>query len=158
MSGFHVAHVNVALPIEPLGSPRLAGFLDALGSVNERADRTPGFVWRRQLSDADSVEARGFEDPRLLVTLSVWESLDAIRAFTYATDEHGGALRRRREWFERLPGNGYALWWVPPGHEPTGAEARVRLEHLDEHGPSPIAFTFARVHPPASPITPALPG
>jgi heme-degrading monooxygenase HmoA len=150
MTGFHVAHVNVALPIEPLGSERLMGFLEAIEAVNARAAATPGFVWVQQLSDADSIEARGFDDPRLIVTLSVWESLDAIRWFTYAAREHAGALRRRREWFERLPGSGYALWWVPPGHVPTGAEARVRLDHLNAHGPSPIAFTFARVHLPAT--------
>ena len=35
-----------------------------------------------------------------------------------------------------------ALWWVDPGHVPTVAEAKERLEHLGAHGPTPFAFTF----------------
>jgi len=31
---------------------------------------------------------------------------------------------------------------VPDGHTPTVAEAKDRLEHLIEHGPTREAFTF----------------
>ena len=41
----HLAQLNIALPLEPLTSYRLAGFVDLLGPVNALADRSPGFVW-----------------------------------------------------------------------------------------------------------------
>ena len=143
----HIAHVNISLPRAPLGSPLLADFVAALEPVNALADRSPGFVWRLQLSDADTMQARAVDDERLIVTLSVWESLEALRAFSYDSAPHREALQRRREWFCTLDRSGYALWWIAAGHRPTPAEARERLEHLDEHGPTPFAFTFARSFP-----------
>jgi hypothetical protein len=38
------------------------------------------------------------------------------------------------------------LWWVPEGHEPTLAEAAVKLQHLRDHGPSAESFTFAEAY------------
>jgi len=35
-----------------------------------------------------------------------------------------------------------AMRWVEPGHAPTVVEARKRLEHLREHGPSDYAFAW----------------
>ena len=34
------------------------------------------------------------------------------------------------------------LWWIPAGTIPTIEEAKERLEHLRDHGPTPLAFTF----------------
>ena len=77
----------------------------------------------------------------MLLNLSVWESLDTLRAFTYTT-AHLEVLRRRREWFERLAVAHLVLWWVPAGHLPTIGEALDRLERLRRDGPTPAAFTF----------------
>ena len=41
-----------------------------------------------------------------------------------------------------------ALWWVPPGHIPSVDEAKKRLTHLQEHGPTPFAFNFRDLFPP----------
>ena len=73
--------------------------------------------------------------------MSVWESIETLRAFTY-TSAHTDALRRRREWFDRLETAHLVLWWVPARHVPTIAEALERLEHLRRDGPTPAAFTF----------------
>jgi len=34
------------------------------------------------------------------------------------------------------------LWWIDAGHIPDVEEARQKLELLDKHGPTPLAFTF----------------
>lgn len=141
-NGHELAQVNIALAREPLDAPLLADFIEALDPVNARADCAPGFVWRLQTEDGDATSVRGFgDDPRLIINLTVWESLEAMRDFVYRDPRHVAVMRRRREWFERL--DLYAvLWWVPAGHRPTVAEAEQRLEHLRSHGPTPIAFTF----------------
>ena len=36
------------------------------------------------------------------------------------------------------------LWWIPAGQVPTIEEAKARLAHLRDHGPTPAAFTFKR--------------
>jgi heme-degrading monooxygenase HmoA len=139
---FHLAQVNIALPVEPLDAPRLAEFVAALEPVTAAADAAPGFVWRLQTEDGDATGVRAFGDDRLIVNLSVWESLEALRAFAYAHPEHKAVLRRRREWFVPAADAFLALWWVPAGHVPPVAEAEERLDHLRRHGPTARAFTF----------------
>ena len=147
MPAYHVAQVNIAVPKEPLDSTLLADFVAALEPVNALADRSPGFVWRLQTEEGDATGIRAFGDDRLIVNLSVWESLEALRAFVYG-GEHLAIMRRRREWFERMAAAHLALWWLPGGQLPAVADAEERLECLRRLGPTPGAFTF-RTHFPA---------
>jgi hypothetical protein len=142
----HLAQLNIGLPREPLESPLLADFVAALEPVNALADASAGFVWRLQTDEGDATGIRAFGDDRLIVNMSVWESLQALRAFVYS-GEHVAVMRRRREWFEHMDVL-MALWWVPAGHLPSLDEAEQRLGHLREHGPTAHAFTFRRSFPP----------
>ena len=141
--------------LAPIDSPQLAGFVAGLEPVNALADASPGFVWRLQTDDGDATAIRPYEDERVMVNMSVWESLDTLKAFVHG-DEHRAYLRRRREWFERMDEAIVALWWVPAGHVPTVAEAKDRLALLDRVGPSPAAFTFRTAFP--APEAAAVPG
>ena len=136
----HLAQVNIARPLEPLDSPLLAEFVAQLDAINALADRSRGFVWRLQDDTGNATSVRAFDDESLLINMSVWESVDDLAGFVYRSG-HVGVMRRRREWFERMRMY-MALWWIPAGHVPAPAEARARLEHLQEHGPTPFAFTF----------------
>jgi heme-degrading monooxygenase HmoA len=144
---YHLAQVNIALPREPLDSPALAEFVAALDPINALADASPGFVWRLQTDEGDATGIRAFGDERLIVNLSVWESLTALRAFVYSSG-HREVLRRRREWFERMAEAHLTLWWVEAGALPTVGDAEERLAHLQAHGPTPYAFTFRASFPP----------
>jgi hypothetical protein len=150
MAAHHLAQVNVATLRFPLDGPELAGFVAQLEPINALADGTPGFVWRLQTEDGDATSIRPFEDERVMVNLSVWESLEALRGFVYAT-RHLDVMRHRREWFRRMPDPYLALWWVPAGTIPTVAQAKERLELLAGQGPTAGAFTFREPFPePAS--------
>jgi hypothetical protein len=139
---YELAQVNIALAREPLDGPLLAGFVAALDPVNARADRAAGFVWRMQSDEGNATAVRGFgDDQKLIINLSVWGDLEALRQFVYQDAEHLRVMRRRREWFERL--DMYTvLWWVTRGHRPTVQEAEQRLELLRTSGPTRSAFTF----------------
>ncbi|MGH2717876.1 MAG: DUF3291 domain-containing protein, partial [Actinomycetota bacterium] len=80
-SRYWLAQLNVARLRAPLDSPELVGFVDLLDPINALADAAPGFVWRHQGEHDHEVGLLG--DPDLLVNLSVWESLEALRDFTY---------------------------------------------------------------------------
>lgn len=138
----HLAQLNIALPREPLDAPLLAEFVAALDPVNAAADARPGFVWRLQDEAGNATGIRAFGDDRLIVNLSVWESLEALRDFVYADPAHLAVLRQRRAWFERMAESHLVLWWVPAGELPTVADAEERLDLLRTLGPSPEAFTF----------------
>jgi hypothetical protein len=118
----------------------MAGFKAALEPINALADKSPGFVWRLQTEDGDATAIRPYEDERMMVNMSVWASIEALRAFVYASG-HTSVMRNRKQWFEKLD-TYLVLWWLPRGHEPSIEEAKERLQHLKRRGPTPYAFTF----------------
>lgn len=139
---YHLAEVNIARMRGPLNSPVMASFAAQLATINAAADNSPGFVWR--LEDAVGVQA--YDDPLILVNLSVWESVESLRQFAYRS-AHIGPLRERAKWFERMEQAYLAMWWVPAGHVPSVAEARDRLEYRRARGDTAIAFSFAKPFP-----------
>ena len=142
MAAHQLAQVNVATLRAPLDGPELGGFVAQLEPLNALADQSPGFVWRLQTEDGDATAIRPYEDNRILINLSVWTDLAALRGYVFQSD-HATYMRRRREWFERFERVYVALWWVPAGHRPSVAEAVDRLAHLEAHGPTAHAFGFA---------------
>jgi Domain of unknown function (DUF3291) len=150
MSSYHLAQLNIGIPRGPLDGPVMKEFMDSLDSVNAVADAAPGFVWRLQTDDGNATALRAFDDDRLMLNMSVWESLEALRGFVYSSRAHLDVLRRRREWFEQMSELFVVLWWVGAGHVPTVPEAEERLTLLRAIGPSPDAFTFRRHFPPPS--------
>jgi hypothetical protein len=146
MQAFHLAQVNIALPREPIGSPLLADFVAQLDSINALAERSPGFVWRLQADDGNATSIKAFGDERIIVNMSVWESLESLAAYVYGGD-HAAVMRQRRTWFERMREVYAVLWWVPADHRPTVIEAEERLRCLRAHGPTPFAFTFRQPFP-----------
>ncbi len=138
---WHLAQLNVGRLVAPVGSAVIEGFRVQLEPINALADTHPGFVWRLQTDAGDATSIRPTEDDLFLINMSVWTSLEALRAFTYTTD-HVQVLRQRRSWFEQLASAHLVLWWVPAGHIPTVDEAMERLDRIRRDGPTPAGFTF----------------
>jgi hypothetical protein len=143
---WHVAQVNIALPRAPLDDPGLEDFVAMLAPINALADASPGFMWRLQGETGDATGIRAFGDDRILVNLSVWETIEALGVFVFAS-RHNEVLHRRREWFERMAEPHLAMWWIHAGTTPTVEEAERRLATLRERGPSPDAFTLREPFP-----------
>jgi hypothetical protein len=144
---FHLAQVNIGRIRAPLEDPAMEGFRSQLDPVNRLADASPGFVWRLQTEEGNAMAIRPFDDERMAINMSVWESLETLQQFVYRS-AHVGPLRDRKQWFEPIQDPILALWWIPAGHIPTIAEAKDRLQHLKENGPSAFAFTFRTPFPP----------
>lgn len=135
-----LAQLNIARLSAPLDSPQLAGFVAGLEPINAVADAAPGFVWRLQDDSGDATAIRPWGED-VIVNLSVWESVEALRGFVFGLS-HAASLKRRREWFGAYGSASLVLWWVPRGHEPTLEEARVRLDLITASGAGPGAFTL----------------
>ena len=147
MTALHLAQVNIARMRFPLDDPAMREFVALLDEVNALADGSPGFVWRLQTEAGNATYLRPYDDDRILFNMSVWRSVESLRAFTYGGG-HADVFRRRREWFEKMDSPALAMWWIPAGHVPSIDEAKKRLAHLSEHGPSAFAFTFRNLFPP----------
>ncbi len=147
MAEYQIAQVNIGRIKAQLDDPVMAGFVTRLDEINALADRSPGFVWRLQTSEGNATYLRPYADDRLLLNMSVWETVEALKNYVYRT-VHAELLRQRSQWFEKFSAAYTALWWVPAGHIPGVDEARKRLEHLEAHGPTQFAFTFKELFPP----------
>ncbi|GAB3269365.1 DUF3291 domain-containing protein [Larkinella harenae] len=141
MPTYQLAQVNVAHLLAPLDSPLLADFVANLDPINALADQSTGFVWRLKTDEGDATTVQAFDDELILVNLSVWETIDALKHYTYHT-AHTAIMKRRREWFSKFQGFYMALWWMEAGQFPTPLEARQRLDALNQFGPTRFAFTF----------------
>ena len=148
MSRFHLAQLNIGRLRAPIDDPIMDGFRTQLDPINAIADRSPGFVWRLQTEDGNATAFRPYpDDPLMAINMSVWESLESLQQFVYKS-AHVGTLRARKEWFEPVDRPILVLWWIPAGETPTIPDAQDRLRHLEEHGPTPHAFTFRTPFPP----------
>ncbi|MEZ8724277.1 DUF3291 domain-containing protein [Vibrio pomeroyi] len=136
-----LAQLNIALAKYPLDAPEIKEFVDNLELVNGIAESSEGFVWRLKDESGDATNIQAFDDPNMIVNMSVWDSVDSLKNFMFCT-HHRDFMRRKGDWFQRLPEDTYVLWWIEEDHIPTLEEAIERLEHLREIGDTPYAFTF----------------
>lgn len=153
----NLAQINIARMKAPLDHPVMKGFVELLDRINALADDSPGFIWRLQTEDGDAIPVRVFDDPLILVNLSLWKNVEALREYVYRSD-HLIPFRQRRAWFDATPEPHMALWWVPTEHRPTAEEGRDRLDRLGRIGPTAQAFAFARPFTPAGEALPRSPG
>ena len=148
---WHIAQMNVGRAVARPTEPPMAAFTALLDEINALAEASPGFVWRLQSEQGNATDIQTSDDPRFIVNMSVWDSVEALFAFTYRSG-HRDVMVRRREWFQTPAGAYQVLWWIPAGHRPTVEEGLQRLRQLDACGPSAEAFTFKTVPPaPAQP-------
>ena len=139
----HLAQVNIGRVLGGPDDPRLADFYNNLARVNAMAERMPGFVWRLKNESGESAVGLHWPgDETTAVNMSVWETADDLGRFVFQT-VHRTIYARKHEFFEMPKENTVAMWWVEPGHMPTIAEAKERLDHLNAHGPSDFAFGWA---------------
>lgn len=157
-----LAFTTFAIMKQPYGHPEVHGFEALTPAVFREAERSPGFIARAKEVD-DNNHLTNFErdwgawgpfavpkfydgghntatDTRAS-TVSLWESIEAVRNFAYGGLHYRG-LRQREKWFRKPEWPTYAMWWVADDHTPNWPEATQRLEHLHDHGPTPFAFDF----------------
>ena len=140
----HLAQLNVGRLLYPNDDPRVADFMNNLGLVNGLAERSKGFVWRLKGDSGNATNIKTYDDPQMIVNMSVWESVEALERFVWQTI-HKRFYGRRPEWFDKLDGPHFVMWWIPIGHRPTIDEAKQRLEYLAARGPTDYAFGWESV-------------
>jgi hypothetical protein len=146
MSKFQLAHINIAKAVADMETEVMHGFVSRLDEINALADQAPGFVWRLQDEEGDATLINAFDDPLMLINISVWDNIETLKAFVYKS-VHIELIQGREAWFKKMASAHQALWWVPAGHIPSEEEGKEKLEHIREHGPTQDAFNFGRPFP-----------
>jgi hypothetical protein len=83
---YDIAQLNVGRAVAPLDEAVMADFMNWLDEINALAERSPGFVWRLQGDSGNNTDLKISDDPRFIVNLSVWSSIDALYDFTNRSD------------------------------------------------------------------------
>ena len=151
---YHLVQVNIAKMNAEIEDPIMSGFVQRLDEINALAENSKGFVWRFQTEEGDATYLRPFEDKRILFNMSVWEEVEDLMNYVYAS-KHLELLKSKNDWFTKLGEAHLALWWIEKGRIPTVEEALGKLDYIKHNGPSAEVFTFANRYP--KPI-PALKG
>jgi len=105
----HLAELNIGRIKYDLDDPRMADFTNNLDLVNGLAEGSPGFVWRYVDDSGNATNTRPYADPRIIVNVSVWGSVEALERFVFQT-VHKRFYGRRADWFEHFEGPAVALW------------------------------------------------
>jgi len=143
---FHIAQLNIAEAKAPIDSELMAPFVNELDRINALAESSPGFVWRLKEENGNATSIQIFDDPNLILNMSIWETKESLFEYVYKS-AHAGVMSRRREWFEPMKEAYHALWWIEAGKVPSLEEAKAKLEYLQKNGPTEHAFTFKKSFP-----------
>ena len=143
---YQLAQVNVARMNADLDDPIMSGFVQRLDEINALAEASKGFVWRFKTEAGDATYLRPFEDQRILFNMSVWETLEDLKEYVYAS-KHVELLKSKANWFSKINEPHLALWWVQKDHIPSVEEALEKLRLIKARGPSADAFAFAKPYP-----------
>jgi hypothetical protein len=139
-----LAELNIARLLYPIEDPRVEAFASALDKVNGVAERMPGFIWRLKDDSGNATSVSAFDDPLVIVNMSVWKDIHTFENFVWNT-VHKQFYARRAEWFSIMKMQHFVMWYVEDGHTPDLTEAKERLEHLNNNGNSDHAFGWSHL-------------
>lgn len=146
--------MNIAWMHGRITDPVMSGLASRIEEIYKLADQSQGFVWR--LTDAEITPETlepfesvfpGFQRDKLLYNMSVWKSVEDLRAYTFAS-AHAELLNDRYRWIDKIAGASVVLWWIAEGTLPTISESVERWRFLQANGPTPHAFTMRHPFPP----------
>ena len=138
-----IAQINIAKMKGRKDSPEMVAFVDNLDRINSLADGSDGFVWRLIEESGTEQPVNVFDDDFLLINMSVWQSLDSLFKFTYQS-MHVEIFKRKQEWFNKMEKMHMVIWYIDNGAIPSVEEGKLRLEYIQDNGPTPYAFNFKK--------------
>jgi len=143
LAQYHIVQANFGeWDMSQFSPQRFQEFSHLGGHIMQHADPSSGFIWAAGTSFyEDQNVSKVFNNPAVILNLSVWRDLAALKEFVY-TGNHLVALKNSKSWFKKLDGRVYALWWIKAGELPTIELAKSKIDLINAIGPSPDAFDF----------------
>lgn len=80
-----LAQLNIALAKYPLDTPEIKELVDNLDLVNGIAEESEGLIWCLKDDSGDATSIKLFDDPNMIVNMSVWKNNDSIKIFMFRT-------------------------------------------------------------------------
>jgi hypothetical protein len=141
----YVAQLNISKMIGVnIDDPIMKDFVAQLDEINLLGEQSKGFVWRLKSDDGNATAYNPYNDDRIIVNFTVWETPEDLKDIVYNT-AHRLVMKDRKKWFENLGQPSYVLWYVDSNKMPTVDEAVERLAYLQKNGASSYAFDFKNI-------------
>ena len=119
----------------------MVDFVTQLDTINALAESSKSFVQRLKVEDNNTTNSRPFDDDRVIVNMSVWESAEELLEFVYKS-AHKIVIKDHIKWFEKFGKLSTVLLNVQEICVPIVQEARERLEYFKANGATDFAFDF----------------
>ena len=154
---YQIVQANYAQWKPEISESAVNEFISQISGVHEQAELSKGYIWRYVDDPDPKYIDRLFGMNGLVFNMSVWESVEDLKAFTFK-NLHNEVMRERAKWFAHLPFTTSIMWWVKQGHIPTAEEAQKKFEQIEAEGPSYEVFTFAKLFYPGGSEGTNIPG
>jgi hypothetical protein len=110
---YYLAQANAAQMKGSLSCPIMEGMASQIQRINTLAESSAGFVWRIPSATNEQLNPivdylHGIEPERIFFNMSVWESVEALRQFTFES-LHRSLLHRKVEWIIPSEDDSYVL-------------------------------------------------
>ena len=83
MTRYHLAQINIGRLKAPMDAPETSGFAENLDRINALAKAQEGFVWRLTGEGNNATDIVAFDDPMMILNMSVWTGPEALAAYVY---------------------------------------------------------------------------
>ena len=143
---YHIAQANYSQWKPDISQELMKDFLEQADYVHDLAENSEGYVWRYEYDPHNHTLDKLFGVARVIFNMTVWETIDDLKVFAFK-NLHGDVMQRREDWFISISVKRSVLWWIQDQHTPTADEAKIRLDMLNELGPTAEAFTFGKLFP-----------
>jgi Domain of unknown function (DUF3291) len=141
----YIAQLNISKMIGVnIEDPVMKDFVAQLDEINLLGEQSKGFVWRLKTDDGNATSYNPYNDDRIIVNFTVWQTAEDLKDFVYNT-AHRLVMKDRKKWFENVGQPSYVLWFVDEDKMPTIGEAVERLSYLQKNGASFYAFDFKNI-------------
>ena len=144
---YQIVQANYAQWKPGISESEVNEFISQIAGVHAQAESAKGYVWRYVDDPDPKYIDRLFGMDGLVFNMSVWESIEDLKAFTFK-NLHNDVMRERSKWFVSLPFTTSIMWWVQKGNIPTAEEAHEKFEIIEAKGPSYEVFTFGKLYYP----------
>jgi len=138
---YYIAQANFAQWNDEVSSDLMKDFTEQAFQIHQLAEKSNGFIWRFLDNEHQKLIDELFGIEKVVFNMTVWESIEDLKEFTFK-DVHCEAMKKRRQWFKKLPGTTLALWWVKYDCMPSVNEAKYKLDLINDKGSSSDAFSF----------------
>ncbi len=146
----YVVQLNISKMIGVnIDDPIMKDFVAQLDEINLLGEQSKGFVWRLKSNGGNATAYNPYNDDRIIVNFTMWETVEDLKDFVYNT-AHRLVMKDRKKWFENLGQPSYVLWYVDANKIPTIDEAVERLTNLQKSGSSSYAFDFKNIFMPTN--------